>query len=84
MRRDHVFQKIEPVDGQLGEHLALARNTVGQDHVEGGNAVRGDEENIFAGLINVANFSARNELDTGEVAFKEDGSFSFGHGSLFA
>ncbi len=41
-----VFEEIEPEEGELREDTALVRNAAAQDVVEGGDAVRGDEEEL--------------------------------------
>ena len=48
MIRHPGFGLVEPEMGNLREHLALARDAVGHDAVEGRNAVSGDEEQRVA------------------------------------
>ena len=54
----HEVQHAIPEEGHLREHLALARNASGQDAVKGGDAIRGDNEEVFAEIKNLADFAA--------------------------
>jgi hypothetical protein len=55
----HVGQLAEPEIGHGGQHRALARDRVGQDHVEGGEAVGGDDQQlVVADGVDVAHLAA--------------------------
>jgi hypothetical protein len=43
---DHVGQLAEPEVRHRGQHRALAGDRVGQDHVEGGEAIGGDDQQL--------------------------------------
>jgi hypothetical protein len=43
---DDVPGALEPEIGHAGEHLALAGNRGGQHHVEGGQAIGGQEQHL--------------------------------------
>jgi hypothetical protein len=46
----------------LGEGPAFAGNEIGQDNVEGGDAIRGNEEEVVLPLIDVTDFALVEEL----------------------
>src|ERR1700741_5130797 len=48
----------EPEVGNLREHLALARDTVGHDAIEGRDAVGGDKQEAVAQIKNFADLAA--------------------------
>ncbi len=58
---------LEPEMRNLREHLAFARNAVGHDDVEGGNAIAGDEQETVAEVIDFADFAGADFFDAGEV-----------------
>ena len=45
--RNNVAQLVEPEIGDGLQHFTLARDRVGQDDVEGGKAIAGDDEQLF-------------------------------------
>ena len=51
----------------LREHLALARDAVGHDDIEGGNAVAGDEQQAVAEVEDFADFAAAEFFDAGQI-----------------
>jgi len=51
----------------LREHFALARNAVGHDDVEGGDAVAGDKQKTVAEVENFADFAGADFFDAGQV-----------------
>ena len=53
--------------GNLREHFALARNAVGHDHVEGGDAVAGDEQKTVAEVEDFADFAGADFFDAGQI-----------------
>ncbi len=79
MRGREVAQKVEPEDGKLGQHAAFVGNAGGQDVVEGGDAVRGDEQNAAVDAVHVAHFSARMEVYAWQFRFQNDGSWIGDH-----
>src|ERR1017187_3202012 len=58
---------LKPEMGNLREHLALARNAVGHDDVEGGDAVAGDEQEAVAEVEDFADLAGANFFDAGQV-----------------
>ena len=56
----------EPEIGNLREHLALARNPVGHDAIEGGDAVGGDKQQAVAQIKNFADLAAFQFADAGQ------------------
>jgi len=58
MVRHERCETLEPEKGNLREHFAFARNAVGHDDVEGGDAVAGDEQQGVAEVKQVADFAA--------------------------
>ena len=59
---DEIGKEVEPEKGELGEEAALAGDAGGEDVVEGGEAVGGDEEEIvFGGGVDVADLAAGDE-----------------------
>src|SRR2546427_8222742 len=54
----------KPEDGQLGQHLAAIGDAVGEDVVEGRDAVGGDHQQLVSSeLIGVADLAAREKLE---------------------
>ena len=53
-----VGQLFEPEQRNLGEDLSLVRNGRGQHDVEGRETVGGDNQQLVAELVDVANFAA--------------------------
>ena len=51
----------------LREHFAFARNAVGHDDVEGGDAVAGDEQEAVAEVKDFADFAGADFFDAGQV-----------------
>ena len=66
-----VAQQLEPEERELGEDLALAGDAGGEHVIEGGDAIRGDEQEGFADSIEVADFAAREQRETGEIGLSE-------------
>ena len=71
-RRDRWFGRNEaslrePEMRNLREHLALARNAVGHDDVEGGNAVAGDEQQAVAEVEYLADLAAPDFFDARQI-----------------
>ena len=58
---------LKPEMRNLREHLALARNAVGHDDVEGGNAVAGDEQEAVAEVEDFADFAGADFFDAGQI-----------------
>ncbi len=61
----------EPEIGNLGQHLALARNAIGHDHVKGRNPVRRHEQQTVAEVKNLAHLAALELAKTGQVEFEQ-------------
>ncbi len=65
MAPDHVGQVTEPEGGHGGQHPSLVNDGLGHHHVEGGKAVRGDqEEPTVAGVVHVPDLS---RIERGQV-----------------
>src|ERR1017187_10764879 len=58
---------LKPEMGNLREHLALARNAVGHDDVEGGDAVAGDEQEAVAEVEDFADLAGADFFDAGQI-----------------
>ena len=71
------LEEIEPEEGDLGEDVAFAGDAGGEDVIKGGDAVSGDEEEVIADGIEVADFTAAEEgrgaKICGEKSCHEDG-----------
>ena len=66
--RHHAFELPEPVGADLGQHCALHRNGLGHHHIEGADAVGGEQEHaVLADGIDVAHLAAP-DLWQGQVA----------------
>ena len=68
-----VAEEIEPEEGHLSEDAAFVGNALGEDAVEGGDAVGGDDEKVVTGSVNVANFAAGKFLYSRELSGCDDG-----------
>src|SRR5208282_4411739 len=65
---DDVRQEVEPEQRYLAQHTSLMRDAGGEHVIEGGNAVRGDEEQpVSVELVNVAYLTAGVKLEVGKV-----------------
>ena len=62
-----VVESLEPERGNLVEHCALVWNGVGQDHVKGRDAIRGDKEERLAEIKDFAHFPAAQLLDSWKI-----------------
>src|SRR5665213_3429315 len=58
---------LKPEMRDLREHFAFARNAVGHDDVEGGDAVAGDEQEAVAEVEDFADFAGANFFDAGQI-----------------
>ena len=67
----------EPEIGNLREHLALARNAVGHDDVEGREAVAGDEQQPVAEVEDFAHLAALEFFDAGQFELRTVSLFEF-------
>ena len=74
MVRRQFLQVVEPEERQLREHSALLRNSGRQNVVERRDAVSGNDEQVFAQAIHVADFTLRMPFHARDVAFKENTS----------
>src|SRR5689334_3206702 len=57
--------------GKLRKHLALARDAVGHDAIERGNAIRCDEQEGVAEVKDLADLAALELLDAGQVELQQ-------------
>ena len=67
IRRTSRGKFLEPEMRDLREHFALARNAVGHDDVEGGDAVAGDEQQAVAEVEDFADLAALEFFDAGQI-----------------
>ena len=66
---DDVGEVIEPEEGNLGEHASFVGDAGGQNVVESGNAVGGDEKQLLvADGVNIAHLAAGVKVEVGEVS----------------
>ena len=54
-----AIEQLEPELGELSEHLALVRNLVLQNVVEGRNAVGGHKQQLVAQIVQIAHLALR-------------------------
>jgi len=66
---DCILQQMEPEKRELRKDTALVGNRRGQDDVESGEPVRGDDEELVVEIVNVADFASRNGHQAGELCF---------------
>ena len=65
---DDVGEEVEPEQGDLGQDASLVRDAGGENVVEGGDAVGGDEQQmVVVEGVDVADFAAGVQLEVGEV-----------------
>ena len=57
MRWDEISQQVEPEQGSLRQHPALAGNATAENAIEGGNSVRRYEQQRVAQVIDIADFA---------------------------
>ena len=80
--RHHVLQEVEPEEGKLGEDAPLVGDRRRKHDVEGADAIRGDDEQAIAEIVDVADFSAPPEGQLGNPALHQRGpGISDVHGS---
>ena len=58
---------LEPEMRDLREHFAFARDAVGHDDVEGGDAVAGDEQEAVAEVKDFADLAGADFFDAGQI-----------------
>ncbi len=71
MVRHERSKFLKPEMRDLREHLALARNAVGHDDVEGGNAVAGDEQEGVAEVEDFADLAGADFFDAGQIELQD-------------
>ena len=64
--RHEAGEAVEPEEGDLREDFAFARDAVGHDDVEGGEAVAGDEQEAVAEVEDFADFAGLDLRDAGQ------------------
>ena len=65
-------QQVEPEEAHLRQHAAFFGDAAGQDVIEGGNAVGGDDQQplrVPRIFINVTDFAAAAKFEAGDVGF---------------
>ena len=60
-------QKIEPEERHLVSTRPFSGNALGQDAVEGRDAVGGDDEQVVADAVDIAHLAAGHPLDARQV-----------------
>ena len=76
---DDVRGPVEPEIADLAEHLALARDRVGQHHVERAQAVGGDHQQVaIAQVEHVADLAAVDQVQAGQVGLQQRGGHARG------
>ena len=71
-----VAQEVEPEEAHLRQHAALVGDAGGQDVVERGDAVGGDDQQALGMLrvfINVADLAAAAQFEAGDIGFEYRG-----------
>jgi hypothetical protein len=59
------LEPLEPKERERSQDLAFTLDSRGQDTVEGGDAICGDDQQLFArDAVNVAHLPAPDELET--------------------
>ena len=71
MVRDCFLQEVKPEQRQRSEHSAFIWNRVWQNHVEGGNPIRHDNQQLVFDRINISNLAASEKLDTREIRLSD-------------
>jgi hypothetical protein len=51
---DRAFEALEPEQRELIQDPALVGDPLGQHHVEGGEAIRGDDQEFGAEIVDIA------------------------------
>src|SRR6267378_3232896 len=64
---NYILQQMEPEKRKLRKDAALVGNRRGKDDVESGEPVRGDDQELVVEIVDVADFSARNGRQAGEL-----------------
>ena len=54
---DDIGKLVEPERRDAVEHLSLKRNLVGKNKVERRNAIGGDHQQVFAGIVDITNLA---------------------------
>ncbi len=68
---DHVAQKIEPKQRHLRQHASFIGDAGGKNVIESGDAVRSDDQQTIAVLIDIAHFSPPAQLQAGHMRFEQ-------------
>jgi preprotein translocase subunit YajC len=72
----HEVEALEPEGGQGGEHLTLPGDGIGQNAVESGQAVGGDQQGAVARGVNLADFAAAEKGPAGNLQVAHRRGFS--------
>ena len=70
--RHEIADVIEPEGRELREDLALVGNAGSENVVERRNAIGGDDEQVFAEIVDVTYLAAARERQATEVGFEND------------
>jgi hypothetical protein len=76
--RHRVLQQVEPEQRELRQHAALARDGGGQHYVERAQAIGGDDQQLVAEVVHVADLSPAPQRGVGQPRLEDDRSFG-GH-----
>jgi hypothetical protein len=58
MMRDDILDDAKPEFRQSGEDFSLIGDQGRQDNVKGRNPIAGDQQELVAQIVNIANFAA--------------------------
>ena len=72
--RHEIAHALEPEPGQLRQHLSLVRDAGAEDVVERGDAIGGDDQQLVADLVDIANLAAAVKSQAIEIGLEEWGS----------
>ena len=70
-------QPVEPEQGHLVQHAAFVGDAGGEDVIEGGDAVGGDDQQVIADSVDVADLAAADPFQAGQISIEKDS----GHGN---
>jgi len=62
---------FKPKMGNLGEHLAFARDAVGHNAIKGGYSVRSDKQQAVAKVKDLAHFAALHFFEAGQIQIQQ-------------
>ena len=66
------IEEVEPVQRHASQHLSLVRDRVVEDHVEGGDAVAGDDQEVS--VVEAEDLAHLPRIDVNQRRHAGDGS----------